>query len=438
MSSSVFCIEQRQKEQQRSQKLIILGLFGSVVLHTIGGVAIVALYERPTVANDPIELIIVEEPPPPKPKELPKPKPTPPPRIIKPAPKINQPKPIEKPQVIPTPVNNPIPKAQPKTVISKAPQPVKPEVTNTPIPEPQITPEPVSELTPIPEPTVSEPITPTTIPSTLTTTQKGKPVFNSPTETNTNTAVNETVLENPVATVPSSLSSNQWKPSQVAPLSSNNSQQREQIKTGLNTTSAAPNDDNNKEPTSLNVPRTVSTNNKPPERPEPQAKKQEAQELRCLSQCQPSYPSALNGVEGSATVRLDVDSNGNVISATLSRANPNSQVNQQALLAARKMKFTQPNGERGSVQITVHFTVAGSDFDRQARERREQQERQRQAQEQQRRERQAQLEQERQQRQQQLEQQRRERQAQLEQERQQRQEQTEPESPLTETNSLPD
>jgi TonB family protein len=107
-----------------------------------------------------------------------------------------------------------------------------------------------------------------------------------------------------------------------------------------------------------------------------------------------------------------VDGNGNVVSSEITGGNSNGQLRQAALEAAKRMQFTSPEGGgRVAVKVTINFTVEGSDFDRQARERQEQLERERQQRE---RERQAQLERERRER---------ERQEQLEQERQERERQ---------------
>ena len=159
-----------------------------------------------------------------------------------------------------------------------------------------------------------------------------------------------------------------------------------------------------------------------PSRPPPAPQK----EITCIANCQPSYPSVLKGAEGRAAVKVTVDSGGNVSSVTLVSGNSDSQINREALLAARKMRFSNPpNGKSASVQISVNFAVAGSEFDRQARERREQQEQTRLAREREKKENQAQLEQERQERQRKLQQEQKERQAQLEKERQERQRQLE-------------
>lgn len=140
-----------------------------------------------------------------------------------------------------------------------------------------------------------------------------------------------------------------------------------------NTPSAVTENSTNQEPlqtTSL-APQTAET-------PPPQPRKQS---ISCLSECNPEYPFALDGAEGSASVQLVIGPNGQVISVTLIRGHQNNEINRQALLAARKMQFT-PTGNTVEVQVTLNFTVAGSQFDRVAKQRQQQQEQQHQAQQQ--------------------------------------------------------
>ncbi|MGK7938439.1 MAG: TonB family protein [Xenococcaceae cyanobacterium] len=123
--------------------------------------------------------------------------------------------------------------------------------------------------------------------------------------------------------------------------------------------------------------KTVATNSPPPAAPKPTTG---VLEISCVANCQPKYPSALNGEEGRAGIRLTIDNNGNVIAAELVRAHSNAMLNRQALLAARRMKFNKINNEAGaSVVVNISFTIKGSEFERIARERQAQQERERQA-----------------------------------------------------------
>jgi hypothetical protein len=138
-----------------------------------------------------------------------------------------------------------------------------------------------------------------------------------------------------------------------------------------------------------------------PNRPQISPSSKPSSGLRCISGCYPKYPPELVGKEGRVLVRLVVDRNGNVIDAQVvkgttvselvSDQNSNlvpqaqqtsidSQIAQAALVAARQMKFAPPtSGERMTVMIAINFTMAGSEFERQTRERQTQNEREREA-----------------------------------------------------------
>lgn len=73
-------------------------------------------------------------------------------------------------------------------------------------------------------------------------------------------------------------------------------------------------------------------------------------------------------MEGKATVKVNLDSNGNVLGVSVVGSHSNGEVNRQALLAARKMRFSSPGVNNASVQVSINFTVAGSEFDRIARQ----------------------------------------------------------------------
>ena len=119
--------------------------------------------------------------------------------------------------------------------------------------------------------------------------------------------------------------------------------------------------------------------------------------LRCISGCKPPYPAALAGEGGRVRVRVVVDRNGNVVDAQVIGgsavtefsvgANGNvvpkygetsiySTLAEVALTAAKQMKFA-PLAKREQVVAIVNFTFtyAGTDFDRQVRQRRTQNER---------------------------------------------------------------
>jgi protein TonB len=117
----------------------------------------------------------------------------------------------------------------------------------------------------------------------------------------------------------------------------------------------------------------TATNSAPPL---PEASDESEEEgISCISNCEPEYPSELEGLEGAAGVKLTIDPDGNVVAAELADADDHSQINREALLAARQMQFSSPpGGNAASVQVKIDFTVEGSEYDRLAREAQEKQE----------------------------------------------------------------
>ena len=129
-----------------------------------------------------------------------------------------------------------------------------------------------------------------------------------------------------------------------------------------------------------------------PNRPQISPSSKPSRGLQCISGCYPQYPRELAGKQGSALIRLVVDRNGNVVDAQVvkrttvselsSDRNSNvvpqaeeetsidPQIAQAALAAARQMKFAPPtSGERMTGFLKINFAVAGSEFERQTRER---------------------------------------------------------------------
>jgi TonB family protein len=96
--------------------------------------------------------------------------------------------------------------------------------------------------------------------------------------------------------------------------------------------------------------------------------------ISCEENCQPEYPSVLDGAEGSTGIELTIDRDGNVIDAAIALKNGNPQLDREALKAAQGMEFSSIDRDRAKVRINISFTVAGSDFERQAREEQEEQE----------------------------------------------------------------
>jgi periplasmic protein TonB len=340
MSTSSFCISQRQKERQGLNKLLATGFVGSLLVHSGLALALTNIKPKPLKeAEKPIELIMVEAP---------KPKPKPPTKIEPPKPKPEPPqqvKKVEPPKPIPTPPKPaPAPPPPQATAPSKSPTPDKAAAPPTPL-----------------------------------TSVSGDP--------NLYSTVQDTAGGS------------------------------SELRAGFATGSSLPESDRGIEG---GVPggtgTAVAANNVAPSLPQAATGG-----IECLENCEPEYPDALEGAEGDAGIRIVIDKEGNVSNASIDRANSNSQINEEALAAAQVMKFAPPDGDRSVyVVVKVNFTVAGSDFDRQARERQEQisqekkqQEEARQQQEQERQATQARLEKERQERAR-LEQLEQERQADLE------------------------
>jgi periplasmic protein TonB len=382
MTNSSFCLQQRQQEEQKSRKLLTIGLIGSIVLHGAIGSAAMLFKEEPKTTNKPIELIIVDAPKPVP--EVPKPK-------------LELPKPVK---VTPPPPKPQPPKTEPvKTVQPQAtkPKPAKPKIENRRVSAEPVQPR-VAKVTPKPEPRI-EATQPQPRPSILTTPRPAASSFKVPeqpkVESNFPVVPSEPIRESRISQPPSTGS-----------LQGSN--------TGSEATSGNGDSGNGNDTGGNSGTSTVAARPTPePPKPTPQAR----QRLKCVSNCDIKYSSVLNGAEGTAFVRLTVDDKGNVVDAQLAQAHSNSQINEQALVAARKIKFAPRPGEGNqSIRYRISFTRPGTDTERlarereernrrerQAREQREQQERQ--AREQQERQRQAELEQERRAQQQQQQQQ---------------------------------
>lgn len=434
MSSSVFCIEQRRLETRQARKWLICGLIGSLAAHGSIALALGRWQERSPVTEEPIELIIVEEPAP----KIPEPPRQRPVAKRKPAPKIPEP-PRSRPvaRELPKPAFSPPVRAKsvPTAIDPPRTSPVRVSSVPTRVTPPSPIEPPVSSIEPIAPPIEKKPILtaikPTANAPTVTPAEPIAPSVNRSTRALENPEPRsresiEAGLGNPAvrSAIPSAVATS--APPLVnrttGAIDGGNPANRERVRAGFG----------NSSPSSgaiarSGAPTAVAADRGTPSWPSPKptpAVRREREGIGCIANCQPPYPSVLNGAEGRAAVRVTVDRAGNVVSVTLAGSAGNRQIDRQALLAARKMRFTAPpDGNGGEIQITVNFSVAGSAFDRQARERREQQDRVRLAREREKKERQVQLERERQERQRQLQQEQRERQAQLERERQERQRQ---------------
>ena len=250
---------------------------------------------------------------------------------------VDKPKPTET-KIIPKPKPIPIPKVKTPPP-PPPPKPIPtPKVKTTPPPKSRTQPPPKSEAPPSPN------------------AGPAKQVL-----TNSNTTVNNAVPVTPFQTDNTEA---------VTGIGTENG-------TGIGTENGTGTGTGPTSPTSGLGDDPLAINSSPSEPPKPTT---DPRAISCVANCQPKYPSALDGAEGSAEVRLTISSDGQVTGAELVQANNNSLLNREALLAARRMKFNKIDNEAGVlVVVKINFTVKGSEFDRLARKRQEQLERERQA-----------------------------------------------------------
>lgn len=304
----------------------------------------------------------------------------------------------------------------------------KPEQITETTPQPSITPSPESPISPPQEVLTSNAPVKNNIPRAVkpindNSNSLSSSLNSSPRAESRNNGQSSTVArvtqDTPVSSGRLSRSSNNT-PSAVS------SSQGEEVGNLRNSLSrgSSQTSNNNSQNTVSGIPSNIAaTSQSVPSRPQAKPTPPPPESIKCISNCNPEYPSALQGVEGKATVKVNLDSNGNVLGVSVVGSHSNGEVNRQALLAARKMRFSSPGVNNASVQVSINFTVAGSEFDRIARQKKEAAERQaRLEQEKERQARQAQLEKERLERQRQLEKERQEREAQARIEREKREE----------------
>jgi len=470
MSLSAFCIEQREKEGKFLKSFLLYSLVTSSVIHCLALLGIRWFWEPfPALAEDPIEIIMVDAPEPPQP-EPPQPEP---PQPEPPQPEPPQPEPPQPEPPQPEPPQPEPPQPEPPQPEPPQPEPPQPEPPSAPLPPPipqtPSTSIPNQPVAPLRNPLrnlvgdsesssdnpgeTSSPASPGS-PGNLATnplSAPGRPSINQPVAPSTNPLRNlvgssESSPDNPGET--SSLAS-PGSPGNIAtnPLStpgrpvagsqpSSNSGNRDFSENWGNSDSLSSNPGDTGNQSAGGSPGDIAANQAPPPRPAPsRTQPSSGGRPSCVRHCNPRYPSSLDGEEGSASVRVVIDGSGNVVDVT-SNGGGSDAIVQAAIKAARRMEFSNPGGGRLAFTVAVQFTVRGSDFAREARERQEQLEREqrerdrqereeRERQEREERERQQQEEQERQQQEEQERQQQeeQERQQQEEQERQQREEQ---------------
>ncbi|NET07712.1 MAG: TonB family protein [Symploca sp. SIO2B6] len=492
MSISSFCIEQRELEQEALKKFLAISLVGSAVLHVALAFSINWLAKEPEFVNEPIEIILVEEPEPPpaQPKEeklesppIPEPPPVKPPQIqelietkIAEAPQALPPTPVtpqkpvapKPPPVVSKPIetsrqpqpkiktpnqpdftpNETAPISPPKAIAANQSAPPRPNhnsqplstppdverklsqslnsSTNSPVtPSPDISPTAPEEVAvnqsapprpnhnsqPLSTPSdverklsqslnssTNSPVTQSTdisptAPGEVAVNQSAPPRPNhnsqplsTPSDverklsqslnSSTNSSVTQSTDASPTA--PGEVAVNRSVPTKPAMASSSlapSSADSRQFSDFSGSDSSSVSPGGSEEQGSPTSPGEVVAAGSAPAKPEI---REGGGGLLCVRRCNPKYPSSLNGEEGTTIVRVVVDQNGNVVETEVARNSGNSQVDQEALTAAKKMRFSAPaGGGLVAVRVNINFTVEGSEFDRQARERQEQMKRER-------------------------------------------------------------
>jgi TonB family protein len=381
MLTSEFYIEQRQKEKQKLRKTLRLCLVSSVLFH--GGLALTiedwqSQSPQSLQIKKPIEIIILpqsgENSPGTasttklKPKSIPVPttaalsaqaKPSspktplnPPPQTVTSPPKVEQPQ----PQKI-EPSEPPIPKSDSPPVLTSTQTPVKsPKI----FAQPKINhdPKPVENRERLTKPRRNSPrdrylekiaISPHD--------QPVKPeIFKRQTDTR---QTNSASILDP--------NSDRWRNRYRLHNSAQNpgeSTQPENSKIATNSSSNSPSDSGNssttKQSEAQNHTSTTQGNNSTATNTIP-AQPKTPLSINCEENCQPEYPSVLDGAEGSAGIRLTISEDGQVIDAAVAVSNGNPTLDQEALQAAERMEFSSIDRDRAIVQINITFTVADSD-----------------------------------------------------------------------------
>ncbi|AFZ17523.1 TonB family protein [Allocoleopsis franciscana] len=186
MSISNFCIEQREREQQALKKFLVYSLAGSAVFHVAAAFGVSWLWQsQPELADDPIEVILVENPDTEEKPLTDTPKPEP--KLVKP-PTPQQPLKAEAPKPpIPEPTIPTVslkPQAQPAPIVPAAPEKsvVEPIPPIPPVPQrAQTQPAPPAPVAPPQAPREPEPIA-SPPPSPIATQEPVTPPANSPTQ----------------------------------------------------------------------------------------------------------------------------------------------------------------------------------------------------------------------------------------------------------------
>ncbi|MEM8674340.1 MAG: TonB family protein [Cyanobacteria bacterium P01_G01_bin.67] len=215
------------------------------------------------------------------------------------------------------------------------------------------------------KPDKPKPIPPLNKPAKANSVTELEPISDRPTESNLEPKLPEQPTK-PNATTALGDRSRRIKPQ---PSANANSVTEDSNNSSNNSPPAKPNNSHNQEQNS------VAANTNFQETPKPLS-------VSCEKNCQPEYPDILDGTEGSAGIQITIDKSGKVIDAAIAVTNGNPQLDQEALKAAQSMEFSSIDRDLATIRINISFTVAGSDFEKHARqEQKEREKREKQRQE---------------------------------------------------------
>lgn len=451
MGLSSIALQQREKEDEALKSFIVFSLVGSVGLH-VAVLSMSNLWVKETkLAEEPIEVIVLDPPPaiaPPK-VEAAKPEPKPPPKIgdgskpltsaksnSAPAAKLApqqeasafSPPKVEK-QISPKTTNIEKPVATPLT-------PKVAEIPPTPIPTPKV----AETLPPVPTPSLEVVQTPTPvaslpsdliakIKSTPTPTPKPvavatpkatpKPVVTSPQVTQLQPVKRAPVTATPQSPVaakppaqnnripdrvrsPNLENSNALKRSSSAtqntgvnsdrslfPNSQNPAGNNSNPANNVGSSGAGGNSNNSSDRPSNNKLATAPSNNPNPASEELLSPGSGSGGLACRRCPHPAYPrrAEKKGLQGTVQVVFDADRSGNVSNVKVANSSGHDILDRAATQAVKGWKLRSSNSEQQGILQSFTFAKQGSDIEQQARERREQQEQERLAREKQQQER---------------------------------------------------
>lgn len=101
--------------------------------------------------------------------------------------------------------------------------------------------------------------------------------------------------------------------------------------------------------------------------------------VRCRECAKPDYPSTARnrGLEGQAKVAVDVDGNGHVISVRLLNSSGHAELDEAAIQAARKWKFSPSAAGQQGIPAKVDFQLEGSEYAQRSQAQRQQREQER-------------------------------------------------------------